>query len=612
MKKTVMIFVITFIILQYGIAQNIINNDVNCTSCYKTITSGSYSSALGYSTVSTGHYTLAGGYRSRAQGNRSFAFGTQDTAYMENSFAIGLQCAAKGDAAFAGGNQSKALGDYSFAFGDQSYTTKNSSIALGYQCLSKGVSSFATGYGSKALADYSTALGVWATAKGSRAVAIGFKSGANSTNAVAIGKNVKATNINSFIIGTGPLNDSMVNSIENSLKIGFGSTKHTFYVSTATATNKTGKIGIGDISSPQAKLHIKADNNEDASIKLEPTHSAHSAKILFDDDYSIYSKISNPLTFYSANSQSFFFENGKVGIGTATPEYLLDVAGSIHFTGQLYDSEGLFKTSKWEEDGDNIYYNSGNVGIGTSNPNTKLEVNGKVKATQLQITQNAGSDKILMSDANGNAMWMNMPAVDDGDWFTNSNGGIYHNNSWVGIGVSNPAARFELYGGDMLIGTSVKKFILHTTWSNGKFIIAPAIINNGTASGEWDKSFTLFEDGNVGIGFTDKDEALAKLTVKGNILAKEVKVKLNAGGGADFVFDNDYKLPDLKETEDFVLMNKHLPDIPSADEMVEQGIDLGDMQIKLLQKIEELTLYVIELKKENEVMKGEIQKLKED
>jgi hypothetical protein len=59
-------------------------------------------------------------------------------------------------------------------------------------------------------------------------------------------------------------------------------------------------------------------------------------------------------------------------------------------------------------------------------------------------------------------------------------------------------------------------------------------------------------------------------------------------------------------------MNKHLPDIPSAEEMEEQGLDLGDMQIKLLQKIEELTLYVIELKKENEVMKGEIEKLKED
>jgi len=71
-------------------------------------------------------------------------------------------------------------------------------------------------------------------------------------------------------------------------------------------------------------------------------------------------------------------------------------------------------------------------------------------------------------------------------------------------------------------------------------------------------------------------------------------------------------LPDLKETEDFVLMNKHLPDIPSAEEMEEQGLDLGDMQIKLLQKIEELTVYVIELKKENEVMKGEIEKLKED
>ncbi len=481
--------------------------------------------------------------------------------------------------------------------------------ALGISNISIGFESLASGKENQAKGNYSHAFGEGNLAKGTRSFAAGLWCNALAGSSFALGQFLVAASTNSFVLGNGygsGTGEYLTNTISNSLMIGFKSTKPTFFVSPSSGgANKTGRIGIGNITEPKVKLHIMADSEEDAEIRLEAPGAGYFGKISFGDGTRlIYSRPGTPLTFESDNTNGFFFENGKVGIGTGSPEYLLDVAGSIHFTGQLYDSEGLFKTSKWEEDGDNIYYNSGNVGIGTSNPNTKLEVNGKVKATQLQITQNAGSDKILMSDANGNAMWMNMPAVDDGDWFTNSNGGIYHNNSWVGIGVSNPAARFELYGGDMLIGTSVKKFILHTTWSNGKFIIAPAIINNGTASGEWDKSFTLFEDGNVGIGFTDKDEALAKLTVKGNILAKEVKVKLNAGGGADFVFDNDYKLPDLKETEDFVLMNKHLPDIPSADEMVEQGIDLGDMQIKLLQKIEELTLYVIELKKENEVIRG--------
>ncbi|OYT13113.1 MAG: hypothetical protein B6I19_06830 [Bacteroidetes bacterium 4572_114] len=83
------------------------------------------------------------------------------------------------------------------------------------------------------------------------------------------------------------------------------------------------------------------------------------------------------------------------------------------------------------------------------------------------------------------------------------------------------------------------------------------------------------------------------------------------------MFESDYDLPAISEVETFIKTNKHLPDIPSADEMVTNGIDVGKMQIKLLQKIEELTLYVIELKRENEVMRGdnaemkfEIEKLK--
>ncbi|MDD3525727.1 MAG: tail fiber protein, partial [Bacteroidales bacterium] len=126
------------------------------------------------------------------------------------------------------------------------------------------------------------------------------------------------------------------------------------------------------------------------------------------------------------------------------------------------------------------------------------------------------------------------------------------------------------------------------------------------------KSVQINEFGQVGIGTTTHiDQSETKLTVAGRIHAKEVKVTANAGG-ADFVFDDDYNLPDIDEVDRFIKANKHLPAIPSAKEMINNGIDLGEMQIKLLQKIEELTLYVIELKKENEEMKGEIENLKKD
>lgn len=99
--------------------------------------------------------------------------------------------------------------------------------------------------------------------------------------------------------------------------------------------------------------------------------------------------------------------------------------------------------------------------------------------------------------------------------------------------------------------------------------------------------------GNVGIG-TNRPQS--KLDVRGKIIADEVEIKVNKG--ADFVFDSDFRLRPLSELENYINQNKHLPDIPSEKDMQENGINLNDMQIKLLQKIEELTLYVIELKKE--------------
>lgn len=100
-------------------------------------------------------------------------------------------------------------------------------------------------------------------------------------------------------------------------------------------------------------------------------------------------------------------------------------------------------------------------------------------------------------------------------------------------------------------------------------------------------------NGKVGIGTNNLS---AELTVNGHIHAKEVKVFTEAG--ADFVFDENYELTDLIELENFITQNKHLPDIPPEKEMVNEGIQLAEMNVKLLQKVEELTLYVIDMNKQ--------------
>ncbi len=85
------------------------------------------------------------------------------------------------------------------------------------------------------------------------------------------------------------------------------------------------------------------------------------------------------------------------------------------------------------------------------------------------------------------------------------------------------------------------------------------------------------------------------------ILTEKVKVAVQTTADwSDFVFDKSYKLPTLRDVETFIDNNQHLPGVPSADEVVCEGIDLGKMDAKLLQKVEELTLYVLQLQKQNE------------
>jgi hypothetical protein len=107
---------------------------------------------------------------------------------------------------------------------------------------------------------------------------------------------------------------------------------------------------------------------------------------------------------------------------------------------------------------------------------------------------------------------------------------------------------------------------------------------------------------NVGIGtssFSDGDETY-RLSVKGNVRAHEIKVYTD---WADFVFHEEYDLPTLREIEDFITTNGHLENIPSAAQVKENGIEVGEMNKLLLQKIEELTLHVIQLNKEIEMLK---------
>jgi hypothetical protein len=223
--------------------------------------------------------------------------------------------------------------------------------------------------------------------------------------------------------------------------------------------------------------------------------------------------------------------------------------------------------AQWGVNGTHIYNtNTGSVGIGTMVPTTKLHVADGV----LSITGNnsyGGPQMILGPTTTNNNNW-GLECTTTGL------------NFWrPGSGQSNPGNYFM--------------FLKH---SNGNVGIRT---NNPTA--------TLTVNGNVLIGdpATIATPPGYKLYVATGILTEKVKVAVETTvNWSDYVFDKDYKLAPLSEVEAYVKKNKHLPGVPSADEVVKEGIDVEKMDAKLLEKIEELTLYVIKLEKEvNELKK---------
>lgn len=203
---------------------------------------------------------------------------------------------------------------------------------------------------------------------------------------------------------------------------------------------------------------------------------------------------------------------------------------------------------------------------------------------------------------------LGMGMIAKAQW-TSGSGTTYTTDN-VGIGTTSsslPLVLSKNITGDvqMELTTGNQSMYLGANWLGG----LPAIGTNTSLGFSLATNSTqrlnISSAGNVGIGTTSPSE---KLSVNGKIRAKEVKVE--SSGWPDYVFESSYKLPDLLDTERFIKRNGHLPEIPTAKEVEENGINLGEINSKLLKKIEELMLYMIEMRKENDSQQKEINQLK--
>ena len=313
-----------------------------------------------------------------------------------------------------------ATGKYSLAAGRSNQTTGQASFALGYQNTASGNYSFSAGRENKTAGSSSIALGLYNMADGLSSVAIGMYTHSREYHGITIGHGFD---------GTKPL----INNTDG-IMFGAGSNLPTLFISAKNSENRTGKVGIGNVTDPQAKLHIKGDAIEDADILLVSTGANKSAIRFRNDDNSITVGSNNVMCI---NALSSIVQESK--------------------TIKLNASNNIQMTSK--------------VGINTVNTNTgyALAVSGGIL-----------TDQVLIRDVS--------------DW-------------------------------------------------------------------------------------------------------------------PDYVFGKGHALMSINNVKAFIDKNHHLPDVPSAKEVEENGVNVAEMQKVLLKKIEELTLYTIEQQRLIEELQEKIERL---
>ena len=309
----------------------------------------------------------------------------------------------------------------------------------------------------------------------------------------------------------------------------------------------------------------------------------------------------------SGNSATF---TGNIGIGTTNPQYIIETRGHISAGGatgtglyNLHTSRGRLAFSNTATDPNHSIYNNG------------VNIDGEGSWDGMKMNVYAGLS-IRVGNANG--------AIPNTAMYINSSGNI-------GIGTTSPSNMLDVYSssndptirvisgnagawlkaqstnsyyaGVQLIGNNGSQ-----NWSAGMTQGNSNYTISGSIDGSANRYFTITYNGNVLIGKSSQTNTNYILDVAGNIRANKLVVNTT---GADFVFAKKYHLIPLNELEKYIQQNKHLPGIEPAKRMSEEGVDVGKNETKLLQKIEELTLYLIEMKKQVNSLEVENNQIKQ-
>jgi len=285
---------------------------------------------------------------------------------------VGGDNTATGLKAFVAGSNSQALGDYSVAMGYGCNATENYSFAFGKNTLASQVYAFS----------------------------LGKYSESTSAAAFSLGTYLKASDQYSMVIGKGfGFSFPLENNIQNSLMVGFDSNLPTLYVGPSGGTGKTGKVGIGNVTSPTAKLHIRADADSMATLRLEPGGS-NVSRIYFSNtnDYYIQAANNQNMVFKTLTGNHYEFKNGNIGLDTDNPVAKLQVKNGDIFIEDI--DRGIVMKSPdgncWRGTLDNtgslhfVQVNCDDLLTGQDEPQSNIK-------PQVKIYPNPAGDKIFVS-----------------------------------------------------------------------------------------------------------------------------------------------------------------------------------------------------------------------
>lgn len=349
--------------------------------------------------------------------------------------------------------------------------------------------------------------------------------------------------------------------------------------------------------------------------------------------------------------------NAMLGVGTATPSNAkLNVQGAVGNTVSIFQKSATGKGVSIVSDWPGVYFNSyfngsgksmaaGYSGIVNFDPDlgrfdfgvtgtAAASANAPVEMTSRMSINKDGNVSIggpsnaklgvtsnLKTNLDNTMTWSN-PAIGPnmshvhfglkGDWYIRSaaNDGV--------VNIQDNSGRVAIGGpSNAKVGvTSNFKTNLDNTmsWSNPALGPNLSHVHFGL-KGDWyirsaaNDGVVVIQDngGRVAIGGTKVANGY-KLSVSGKVICEELKVQLKSAW-PDYVFADHYKLKSLEEVEQHIQAEKHLPGMPAAAEVEKEGLEIGDMQKKMMEKIEELTLYVIEINKENKALKQRLEQL---